>query len=80
MKQKKLFSIQTANQTNCKQPGLLTCVICNLPYMAGEPPSIFVYYDTSGICSPCSTSNGHHSHCDWVCSAICAELWVIENK
>lgn len=90
MKQKKLFNIQTAIQTGCKSPGTLTCVICNKTYMAGNPPSIFVYYELNN-CSACSKKyNGktvrskkdksRHTHCAWVCSDMCAELWVIKNS
>lgn len=91
MKEKKRFQIQTAIQTGCKSPGRLVCLICKKSYVAGIPPSMFIYYELNH-CNECYTrSKGlattavvrYHTHCSWLCSDICTELWMmkeIKNK
>lgn len=84
MKNKKHFQVQTAIQTGCRNPGTLVCNICKKTYMAGKTPSMFVWFDLVD-CSACkhgkkTKPHPFHSHCDWVCSDLCAEQWIVKNK
>ena len=76
----KHFILQTAKQTGCKEPATISCQICKNTFMAGKTPSMFIYYEEIN-CSLCikfnKGNNEYHSHCDWLCSELCTELWIL---
>jgi hypothetical protein len=75
----KRFILQTAKQTGCHSPATIDCIICKNDFMAGKAPSMFIYYDSNN-CSKCKTPEKSHSHCAWLCSGTCTEIWIVRNK